>query len=1302
VRHRKYVNASVCIAVSIVALCLGLGLTSPGSAMARSFGEPGEEVGQLGVVRSIAVNQESGVVYIADGGNKRITAWSAGGEFLFAWGWGVASGAAELQTCGPAAPSGDAECRAGLEGGSGGQLSGFAAGGLAVDNDPLSPTHGNIYVADTGNERVDEFEPDGKFVVAFGGDVNASTTGDICLVGEECQAGKLGIGHGEFELPASQAIAVDPSGMVYVGDHKRIQEFKAGGAFVKELALPEANEITQLAVDSTGDIYVMASGLTGVHKYDGAGVEEGEPRDPSANEPADIFDTRIAIGPSDSLLVEDDAVEAGRHVLEYAASGNKTAVFVDQGAVDGTDALAYGTAENVVYTSHMEAIWVSPVPVPGPFVIAEASSEVLPTKATVSATINPEGAATKYHFVYGTTTSYGFNSPEAVLPGEAFEDEQANAVLEGLLPRTTYHYRVVATNANGTADGPDETFTTDPPALIDEAAPVEVSSSNARFSLRVNPLGEPTRYRLEYGQTPAYGTTVPSPEGQIAAGLGDVVLPAINLQDLSADTVYHYRVIATNAFGVVESPDHTFRTQRVEAGQLPDGRAWEMVSPPNKGGSALEGMSGEGSAIQAAADGHAIAYVASASINGEAQGNRSVAFSELLSRRTANGWSSQDIATAHEAPAGYEAGEQSEYRLFSTDLSQGLVEPAGETPLSEQATEKTPYLRQENGEFLPLLTSSDVADAVAFGGRHLFAAATPDLKHILLATPADLTLPAFAGNGKNESIYEWSNGALSLVSVLPNGEPAAEAGDESAVGAEGRIVSQAMSSDGRRVVFTTTNSGTQHLLMRDTQLDGTVQLDTVAGGATGGAGEPQFQGASTDDSKIYFTDQSRLTSNATSKASAPDLYLCEVHELTCDLTDVTVDSHAHESANVQGLVLGVSETGSRVFYVATGALSEVEDSAGEHAAAGRGNLYEFDAESKATRLVAVLSGGDTPDWGISATSKENVVGTTSRISPDGRYLAFMSEESLTGYDNADRHSGVRDQEVFLYDSSTGKLACASCNPTGARPEGVFDPEEFPGLLVDRPKIWQERWLAGSIPSWTPTENARSLYQSRYLSNSGRLFFNSPDALVPEDGNGQEDVYEFEPAGTGSCSEASATFSATDGGCVGLISSGTSSEESTFMDASEDGSDVFFLTASQLASQDVDGALDLYDARVCTAAEPCSGAVVAHPPGCVTAESCRAAAPAQPEIFGAPASATLRAPGNQPPESASTKPVSTKRTTRAQKLVGALDSCRKLKPRQRRVACERQARRRFGKAGSSQRKQQRHRGHKSTKNKRGAE
>jgi len=166
----------------------------------------------------------------------------------------------------------------------------------------------------------------------------------------------------------------------------------------------------------------------------------------------------------------------------------------------------------------------------------------------------------------------------------------------------------------------------------------------------------------------------------------------------------------------------------------------------------------------------------------------------------------------------------------------------------------------------------------------------------------------------------------------------------------------------------------------------------------------------------------------------------------------------------------------------------------------------------------------------------------------------------------------------------------------------------------------------------------------------------------------------------------------------LISSGTSAEESVFLDASgmgpggSEGEDVFFLTAAKLSPADTDTALDVYDAHVCSSASPCPAGTVTVPPACSDTESCRAGGASNPlpEVYGAPASATFAGPGNQSPPAvkpaAKPKP---KALTRAQKLKKALAACRKRDHRKgKRKACEKAARRKFGpvkKAKSSKQK-----------------
>ena len=373
-----------------------------------------------------------------------------------------------------------------------------------------------------------------------------------------------------------------------------------------------------------------------------------------------------------------------------------------------------------------------------------------------------------------------------------------------------------------------------------------------------------------------------------------------------------------------------------------------------------------------------------------------------------------------------------------------------------------------------------------------------------------------------------------------------------------------LSSDGRRIVWTLgapeNGAGAEYkgLYVRDM-----VDRETVKVSGPNGV----FQWMSSDGSKLFFLE-------------GGDLHECEIVEaagsISCAYSDLTEDYAAGESSGgVQDLVSDVSQDGAYVYFVARGVLAGAPG-----AVSGGDNLYLLHDGGGvwSTSLIATLSPEDENSWyqderfGLADLSR-----ISSRVSPDGQYLAFMSSRPLTGYDNTDAASGHADEEVYLYHApvnpagETGSLVCASCDPTGARPVGVFDEQERP-VLVDRGETWTGResgadsWLAGSIPGWDRAFGQGSQYQPRYLSDSGRLFFNSPDDLVPHATNGVEDVYEFEPEGLGSCATGSSSGNSvyeparafevegrtgeSSAGCVGLISSGTSSQESAFFDASD--------------------------------------------------------------------------------------------------------------------------------------------------------
>jgi DNA-binding beta-propeller fold protein YncE len=1298
--------------VSAVALCTfvcGSALVaSSASAAVTQFGEQGEGAGQFIEPRGIAVDQESGDVYMADRNNQRVEMFTKEGTFLLAWGWGVASGDAKQQTCGPEALPPSSTCSAGIEGGAAGQFDEPA--GVAVDNS-LGLSHGDVYVADTRNNRVEKFKPTGELELVFGGEVNKTkdeTPGtseaekDLCTVasGDVCQAGVEGLGAGQFERPGMNAIAVDSTGTVYVGDNGRVQEFSEDGVLTGHISLANTGFIGGLVVDASKDVYLLSE-LSGVRKYSSSGTELWE-REPSANP----FDSVIALGPAGELFVDN---ESESHIDEFDASGNEVLSMPEEAQELGASvSLAFGDGIKQLYVLHQRAVLLAGLAPPGPVVFAgsESASEILPTTATLNATVNPEGheesghEESSYHFEYGETESYGTSTPPEISTGGSFEGRHVSVALSKLQPRTLYHFRVVVTNAaHETTDGPDEAFETLPPVSIDSESVSQVTSRSASLAAELNPLGLATEYRFEYGTSDSYGTSVPVPDGYAGAEMGDVSVSAL-IEGLMPGRTYHYRLLAHNALGVIEGLDRTFTTQLATTEvALPDGRAWEMVSPPAKQGVALEAFDHEGGLIQAAGNGSSLTYMAKAPIDADPAGNRTLAYQQLLAERGAAGWSTQDIATPNEAVAGIKGGKTSEYLLFSSDLSVGLVEPEGATPLSAATSEQTPYLRESGGEYTPLVVGcppvgvacepsveghADVPPGTKFGdvidrgelqidSGVRFVSASPNLGHVVLT--ATQSLAAGFTTGGDFALYEWNGGTpLRPVSVLPDGTSAATEGGAS-LGDQNVMVRNAISEDGTRVFFESANTE-KHLFMRDMERDETVRLDMPEDGAKGG-GVAAYQDANNDGSRVFFTDTAPLTDGATSNS----LYACEFTKtagpISCPLTNLTVPTKQGVHAEVQGAVIGASEDGSNVYFVATSILSETGNANHEKAKAGADNLYvqHYDGETREwqARFIAALSPMDAPDW--AGASPNDLREVAARVSGNGRFIAFMSQESLTGYDNRDAVSGEPDEEVYLYDTTSGHTVCASCDPTGARPVGMLDHSEvesnghggfevFLPPLVDRPELWAYHWLAGSVPGWTSIENGKALYQSRYLDNSGRLFFDSPVGLVAQDANGREDAYEFEPAGVGGCTSSTSTGSIVSvdevagspvGGCVGLISSGSSSEESAFLDASgkgpggEEGEDVFFMTEAKLSSADVDDALDVYDAHVCAALSPCPEVAVSAPPACTTADSCRAAPSPQPSIFGAPSSATFNGTGNVAPATAAlAAKAKTKKTIRCAK------------------------------------------------------
>lgn len=179
----------------------------------------------------------------------------------------------------------------------------------------------------------------------------------------------------------------------------------------------------------------------------------------------------------------------------------------------------------------------------------------------MAGTVNPNGTATSYYFQYGSSTSYGSSTP-ATSAGSGTADAPVSANLTGLASSTTYHYRLVAVSSAGTTDGADETFKTTTPPAVTTGAPSRISRSSAGLSGVLNPEGQPTTYYFRYGTTTAYG--LQSSPQSAGSGTGPVGVHA-DIYGLTADTTYHYQLVAQNAGGTSYGTDQTLTTGSSQA-----------------------------------------------------------------------------------------------------------------------------------------------------------------------------------------------------------------------------------------------------------------------------------------------------------------------------------------------------------------------------------------------------------------------------------------------------------------------------------------------------------------------------------------------------------------------------------------------------------------------------------------------------------------------------------------------------------------------------------------------------------------
>jgi hypothetical protein len=279
-----------------------------------------------------------------------------------------------------------------------------------------------------------------------------------------------------------------------------------------------------------------------------------------------------------------------------------------------------------------------------------------------------------------------------------------------------------------------------------------------------------------------------------------------------------------------------------------------------------------------------------------------------------------------------------------------------------------------------------------------------------------------------------------------------------------------------------------------------------------------------------------------------------------------------------------------------------------------------------TFVVALASGDDEVLESLGAPKGDwqvNPGNRTAEVAPGGRAVGFMSRLPLTGYDNyglvgynnSNQPIYQHVPEVFVYDAGAGRIACASCNPTGAAPIALSNGVPYEGSYVG---------MSG---------NASFMLRWIDEREGTQVYFMTNQPLVPDDTNAHQDVYEWESDGSGGCRQTT--------GCIALLSSAGPTGNAYFVDAGADGSDVFITSRASLTRTAFDETVKVYDVR--------AGGGVAETSLACTGTGCQGAPPAPP-IFATPSSVTFNGVGDFEPAPAagkskarSRKPVKCKRS-----------------------------------------------------------
>jgi hypothetical protein len=530
---------------------------------------------------------------------------------------------------------------------------------------------------------------------------------------------------------------------------------------------------------------------------------------------------------------------------------------------------------------------------------------------------------------------------------------------------------------------------------------------------------------------------------------------------------------------------------------------------------------------------------------------------QYLARRGSDGaWITQALTPMPRPDALQTFFAATKLQLYSRDLSTAILWGYDLPTASGDAPDRNSiYLEDTASRALQPITVSqqDPPALNDFSSANVWGI-SDDARHVAFTAGAFPTFTRLLPNAavRRTNLYQWDDGRLMLAGILPDGTVSPGGSTVYPVGYR-----EAMSADGSRLAFRApTNGATAQLYQR---IDGrrTVWIsepETTAWRDRSDGTLPSsvvLQGVTPDGRTVFFTTDSGLVDSDTN--GGPDLYRYTDSAdpgIDSNLTQISDDGDTPGDVD-GGALIGFAADGQLLYYQTLGSTNIVRWDHGSARVVASGVIRRGSTE---LQLAAVASG---PGFG--------------RVTPDGQYLAFVSDIAFDGVHGLTGEVTNGHYEMYLYSARDG-LKCVSCPSGGATADVTITPNVTNGS----PQIFN---LA---------------VRPRFLSDDGQAFFTTTEALLPEDKNGVADAYEYNGAT----------------GDLTLISTGKGGDPANFADASPSGDDVFIVTRQRLRSSDTDDLVDLYDGRVGPgtpgsgghAPAPCEGEACQPPPSTAPAES----------------------------------------------------------------------------------------------------